>query len=416
MDNTKHLVEMEASIQEKVIKIYNSKEYLDGVFSRVERCSHNILPEEVLLNLKTNEVVILPCKICRGTSIAYNNFVDKFYRGDSGFLRQCDNTLSVDEIKFPLEFGVEVECVLDTDTVNGISEEFVVLNDMENIFSVFIINDKPFIKHVKYEQNKLALPQSVKLWIAGADGSINRRNFPYSFEFKSPIFRGDIGMRSIREFFATIKPRFNESCGLHIHVNPYISNTTILNDEFTLKLSILSAFIDNFYLPLYVDRLRMSNNYANLLMLNERVHLSSRYHVLFLFTNILENKNVHDIRQFRDSMNHGSHFASTSFITYHRTVEFRTLHGTRNLDLLRDRINTHMATIVAAHTMSIDEIIEFIRNALQLSRANGNKANYVYDRYISPITGGILTKDTAELKRKVTQFIDSIVHKSLNSR
>jgi hypothetical protein len=144
----------------------------------------------------------------------------------------------------PYYFGIEVECLLNC-------------FDIENFF-------------------KLNIDHSLvgNYWKSGEDISIKKKERKYNiednltYEMKSMIFHSDASLVKIVDFFEMLKPKFNLTCGQHVHIHPLLIGTKWDSPQkerdYYLKIALLGSFVDVFLnLPNVQKRRRTENQYLH---------------------------------------------------------------------------------------------------------------------------------------------------------
>lgn len=255
----------------------------------------------------------------------YNKIYDKLNAGYNVYYELVCKDESFQLIRFPYAFGVEIEQMLTLEALTKIHN-----SESEEIIE-------------KLRQH----------WVMSGDGSVRRSKITdFPVEFKSQILFGDEGAKVIFEFFDMIKPKFNNSCGQHVHISSgHVKNGLIpktLTDKEKLTLAIIGPVIESFVLSKYIlQQRKASNTYLCNVLYSQAASL------------------VRTLYEGSSSLNivsvMSSHYSSISFSRY-GTIEFRMLQGQSDPNFLIKMINLYMATLELSSKLDFDEAKNLIRD------------------------------------------------------
>lgn len=269
-----------------------------------------------------------------------------------------------DIIKKGLTVGIEIECFLDLDTFKDMHFEHCD-NYIMSIKDLLEKNKKQIWKN-SIDFNKLKMVNNN--FIFSKDGSVYGKRGIAS-EVKSKILYGDLTLSLIKDFYQIYSPKFNTTCGIHIHVGRIIDGQEIdLN-----SLAMFRPIIDYIIAPFFTSKDRYTRN---------------NYCKPYLFTNNILDKNelIHASNNVR---NMNTHYASTSISVRYPTIEFRHLAGTENVK-------------------KVIEFVSIVSNMMFLF----NQTNRAYT---SDIINKILTLDgTSEIKNINSLNIDEYKEKAFD--
>lgn len=222
-------------------------------------------------------------------------------------------------------YGVEIECVIPSKDAQRITG-----HDREEVASKVV----PF-------------------WKLTSDGSLRKTiDSDIPLEFQSEILLGDIGVEILDDFFRIIKPKFNATCGQHIHMSLNARDKS-LSPEFTENVGILAPWWDAVVITPHLPPKRKNTQWAKPVVANcYRVGTST----FNRYCNLQEVKLA--ARSMYDCMN--THYSSIS-ITSRGTVEFRHLHGQSDSKFLIRMINTYMAFLDITNSCEFGQLVQFTR-------------------------------------------------------
>ena len=108
-------------------------------------------------------------------------------------------------------WGVEIECLIDQSMANKINRVIKNLPIYHGNMSALEV--------IQLELDIRSIEKVINYFLIGTDGSIRiNKGGDYPVEFKSHVFLTYDGIDVIEDFYNTIKPKFNTTCGIHLNI------------------------------------------------------------------------------------------------------------------------------------------------------------------------------------------------------
>lgn len=353
-------------------------------------CGHSVPIENLVFDVKTQKIIILSgCLFCEPHDIT-----DKFSNSNySGYKPISTPSNTFEQIKLPYTFGLELECFVDLQTINELNNSYVwskgsELYDVKKILKSLSKSDsnlKPLNNVARITLPQDEINKTLKQWYCGYDCSVrtsakNKR----PFELRSHILCGDKGLESVNNLMKIVKPTFNNTTGLHIHIKPDYDHTSAENAK---KIMLISMIYDVFFFYWKVNLNRRRNSFTFIRLLDLSQSGLEKICYYFKTTNVEHTIGVDqpedtsictccasflptadcqdNWRAIRADYNYMyQHYSSTSFNGLN-TVEFRLMHGNKNLNYIKEMINYYMAVLKLA-TKSEAEIKDSLLSCLGL--------------------------------------------------
>jgi len=226
-------------------------------------------------------------------------------------------------------FGVEIECF-------NLSPDILAWKMNENKLKVGGYEISESVCSMLHLRNR----DNYSAWDIGDDGSIRGRD---SVEIRSPILRGESGLKEIEKVCAILNDigaKVNNSCGLHVHVGIKNSKRKFSVDQI---IKLMEVYEDNSkntdrwlrrarrtghstYARSVKDLLQTVKKKTRTSMQTQYDPMTGQYRYATSEVPVSPPKNLNELARM------GEHFHRVNFSAYqeHGTVEFRQHHGTLN--------------------------------------------------------------------------------------
>lgn len=288
-------------------------------------------------NFSTNEILALSSKF--NGSHAFG-LADNFSVNQPSFNR----------VRYPMSYGFEVECVLRKDSINDVFNSEELTSGKIKLTELQARGGNKYVSNTKIRRDLIP-----NLWKLGSDTSIRYRDvyLNQGVEFKSNIMVGDLGIEAFEFLNSILTLKYNRSCGLHIHIGIPVE---IYSDKSWLsKMDLLSPFMSMFLLGALVSKHRLQNRFCDQWLTNSSSY--STWH-----RNMLETvQTVHTLSAIRNPDTYIPYRGAITLNYDFRTVEFRILEGTNDVEKITKMVNLYMAIVNAALQLSEKEILDFFR-------------------------------------------------------
>lgn len=258
-----------------------------------------------------------------------------------------------------ITYGVEIECLISPDKYEELklmiaksskSMDFISIKDIIN-------SNKPNVFNA----------------ITSSDGSLRRRRTQMNkvcIEIKTQILSGDKGLEEIENIIRFLNPSFNETCGIHLHVQ---------RKEKWERVNLFVPLFDNIIMPFFSTSKRFKSN-----MFCNR-YKSTLWHI---------GSNEASIEAYIDNilkLNFRNHYCATSISGKFETIEFRHMHGHKNIQKIKEFISliTNMCAMLYDSKYSDKYLYDFTNQILtvngkyqpSIEHMDGYRTNYKIEAF-----------------------------------
>lgn len=342
-----------------------------AIYSFVDE--YNFAPDikTIFINTKTGKVEI-PYDIDDDFYDDYGvtNIIGCSFSGD--FKLTKTKPIKTNPFRTNRKWGIEIECLVDN------KKTYLPKDHIS--FHEFVVG-----KTAKSKKTFVHIPPIVldNFSVTG-DGSIETDYSSQSpIEFVSQIFSGYTGIRAIKSLFETFKPKFNDTCGIHVHA----SHKLIENNK--LKFSVLVPLLELFIFRSMVAKNRIDDNQYVALTVESTSEIHS--YMNFIYSNCGTANTTFGPRYMRD------HMTAVNFSPRYQTVEFRYLHGTDDIKLLTTMIKYYLQTINVIENLSLAELKKFVKSVLPNNKLTIDTCKDAYN--------GDETPDTKRIRSAAIRFL-----------
>jgi hypothetical protein len=262
------------------------------------------------------------------------------------------------------KWGIEIECLLEKKKIINLAGQASILDIINNIQNA---NNKKIPKRL------------IKDFFFTEDGSIEKDSCSQiPIEFVSNIFRGSYGIDSIKMLFDIFEPKFNYSCGIHVHVE--YDQTKGSPKEMQTKLYYLLPLIEYFIIFDIINNSRKHNEY-----------------VLPLFSIVTD----YDEFEYSEFSGSDVHFHGTNVSNRYNTLEFRYLEGTSDVEKIEMMVKLYLQITNALEKSKLSEL-----------KTIYNRCNFIYDNklrefFLNYPPKNSKSKKFIEARNLITSFLDS---------
>lgn len=356
------------------------------------QCGHSLDVSDFSIEKGGVAVAMLKCAACyRASGSSYNTLKNKM--PDNGQYKPMGTKFKLNtrsKIRSPYNWGIEIESIIPAATLDTVTKFDKGLKKDHISFTELLYSQKE--KTTDLIANDKLFTDLCKNFVFGTDGSLGRTGHADEYqpkeadlcvEIKSQILKGDEGLRLVKSLIEVLDLRFNSSCGMHVHIDPNLSSDRTIpptdpfwsnlssgrtipsTDPFWSKLTLLCTIVDAFvYMPMFVRR--RANNYC-------QYFAYTNPRLLAHAIEIIKGQRVSELYYGSFEMN--SHSCSTSRSSRYSTIEFRSMPGNRDFDLIARQINRYMQCINIAHKLDLDTLRAELHKALHLDKYDSDAIN-----------------------------------------